>query len=1126
MKRCYGLGGVAAGLSVGLLSSLAWSATWPIWRGSKERTAAVSGAFADGPPAVAFHLPLGGEATRSVAFPPDMPGKMLTAVGGRVERVDVVTGARDWQSPMLQELSLVGSADLDGDGRSEVVAFTRRQAFAFSGDDGSLVWQSVLGEHSTVAAVRLADVSGDGLPEVLIDDCATCGVPGPLVGEVVTFETSETGELRGRTAWTVKASDVPYPYHQGTDAVLLGLGDGRPLLGLPTLEDYRLVDGLTGAATVIIPRGTHWFAQTSAMVANASQVLVLRAVGNAKGALPPALMSLGVSPEQGQGGVEWEYAGDVYSTLDLSESGVADVDADGRVEVVLNERDRNGEWSVVLLDAVTGSVLSRWPGFKLEGTLSKAAADSSVALVVSSEAGLGVARFQNGEFTVIGVPLPGWEATSTPATDSLVVAPIRPALAQTDSGEHTDLLVGELPEEHANAGGRYTALGWARVTDGGLVLDATHAPKHPITALYAADGATRPYAQVAIATTDGAITVLDRRLRPSNGSLYRSSGCFWDEADETTYDGVVVGGKQPGRANLISRAGAQPFIVVPNTAAGTVVADARTASLIEPPRPLWLSDGLTRPSVFETDRGTVVAGVNEQHLELRDAANGSVVASAPLDQSALGPLGSPHNEPLLLASDEGSPVVALDWALPATQIAQRGFAWTQEGISEVWTSEPMSWGGGFFSSAGRYRFDAGVPTTDVLVMATNGTTFYRRADTGQSVSKTVYTGHYTLPMFSDFTGDGETDILFQAGFVSPYLYGPNWTPLWQKPGPLPTYTMAGALIPCESGARYATPYLRSSRFLVHDARTGEVILDAVAASGALFASEAAALGAGAMPGFLSNMSVIDAPDADESLVLFGSTDGHLYAVNGCGSLELAWALDAGTPLGEPSIGDWDGDGQEELLVGAASGHVMGIDFGRLAAPIVNVDRVSRHSASLSWSAIEGATRYEYALVEPDGTPVWDPPYRRARGTHARVDLQQNLAGRPFRVAVRAITSETQGNVAFSTPLSLTDTRSPRVHAEWSPRGGVWFGAADDSALDHYLLWAVDAAGERTLLEDGFLSGQFTQRHFHERSLSPAPDAVASSVVVTVVDAAGNRTEREVERPLPSRRGHRKHGHRR
>lgn len=1105
MARARHIGVMASVLGLGLVAQAAAGATWPVWRGSKERTATVAGEFGAGAPQLTFRMPLGGEPTRAVVFPKHMPGKVLTAVGGQVRATDVTTGRVEWQSPMLSDLTLVGSADLDGDQVAEAVAFTRRQAFVFSGVDGSVTWQSVLGEHSTIAAVRLADVTGDGLAEVLIDDCATCGVPGPLMGEVVSFASGEA-----TTLWSILATDLPYHYHQGTDAVLFGLGSGPPLLGLPTIEDYRLVDGATGEPLVVIPRGNYWFAQTAAMVADPHHVLLLRATGNAKGALPPVVINLDVSPDDGVGGVAWQYAGDVYATLELSETSARDLDGDGTREVVLSEFSGAGEWSLVILDADTGAVESRIAGWKLEGVVDSVHLGESLAMVVTGDAGLSLAKYEDGEFTPVGSPLTDWVAAAVSSPDSLLVGPIRSALPVQSARGSKSLLVGQAPVT-TDLASRYQSIGFAAVDESGLHVQTTRTPAHPVTAVFPANSATRPYDQFAIGTTDGAITVLDQRLAPSSGSLYRTQVGFWQLGGrETTYLGTPVGGRQPTRTHLIGKQDDAPFVVVPGTADGTVIADARGASLVTAPEPWWSSSGLAKPSVFEVaseeGQDSVVAGVEASRLVLKQARTGAVVASAPLGESALGPLGDAFNEPLLLSRDQGAPVVALDWQLPAAQVAQRGFAWSEEGLSESWTSEPVSWGGGFFSSAGRYQFDASAPNTDVLVFATNNQTQFRRGDTGQSFTKSVYTGHYTLPIFADFSGDGATDILFQAGFVSPWLYGPNWTQTWQKGGPLPTYGMAGALIPCAEGKRYVTPFLRSPRFIVHDAVTGNVVADWVAASGGLYATEQAAQTAGVLAGFLSNMSVLETPAG--SLILFGSTDGRLYAVNGCGTPALVWALDAGTPLGEPSIGDWDGDGKEELLVGASSGHVLGVDFGRLAAPSVTVGRVSHHSARVKWSAVAGASAYEYALVTPAGVPVWSPAYRKTRSQHAHIDLSSALAGRPFRVAVRAVSGRDRGNDGFSPPVSLTDGRAPQVQGGYRGDGGLWFAAVDNQALDHFLVFGEDPNGERVWIDDGFLSGRFAPRTWTIQGA--ARDY--RSFVIAVVDAAGNRSEVRLERP--------------
>src|SRR5690606_2963276 len=244
------------------------------------------------------------------------------------------------------------------------------------------------------------------------------------------------------------------------------------------------------------------------------------------------------------------------------------------------------------------------------------------------------------------------EVAPASVMNSVLVAPIRPSPASFESPEGTSLLIGHAPNTDATVGGRYRAVGWARITEFGLHVTDRYAPPRGITAVYAADGATRPYPQFAIGTTDGAVTVLDRLLRPSNGSLYRTQRSFWEPRRSARYAGIPVGGRAPARANLIGKTKQQPFIVVPNTAMGTLVADARTAGLVTPPTTMWTAPTLVKPSVLESSNDAVLAGVEEQQLTLRDARLGTVMASAPLGDSALGPLGSAHNEPLLLEHGE------------------------------------------------------------------------------------------------------------------------------------------------------------------------------------------------------------------------------------------------------------------------------------------------------------------------------------------------------------------------------------------------------------------------------------------------------------------------------------------
>src|SRR5690606_783259 len=143
---------------------------------------------------------------------------------------------------------------------------------------------------------------------------------------------------------------------------LLGFGESQPLLSMPTLNNYRLLNGETSAPLVVVPREPHWIAQTAAMVAKPDQVLLLRAAGNAKSGLPPVLLSLVVSPELSKGSFSWEYTSNVYSTLELSETSVCDLDSNEQLNVALSERASNSSFSLVIIDAETSSVRSRVAG--------------------------------------------------------------------------------------------------------------------------------------------------------------------------------------------------------------------------------------------------------------------------------------------------------------------------------------------------------------------------------------------------------------------------------------------------------------------------------------------------------------------------------------------------------------------------------------------------------------------------------------------------------------------------------------------------------------------------------------------------------------------------------------------
>src|SRR6185295_8057587 len=102
----------------------------------------------------------------------------------------------------------------------------------------------------------------------------------------------------------------------------------------------------------------------------------------------------------------------------------------------------------------------------------------------------------------------------------------------------------------------------------------------------------------------------------------------------------------------------------------------------------------------------------------------------------------------------------------------------------------------------------------------------------------------------------------------------------------------------------------------------------------------------------------------------GSTDGYLYALDAC-SLGVRWSKFLGASVAEPVIGDTDGDGADEIMVGTADGFIAHLDIPKCASPKSVIfpgedPSVPRSLApgellEVSFDTVDGASGYEYAL---------------------------------------------------------------------------------------------------------------------------------------------------------------------
>src|SRR5262245_59454726 len=129
---------LAAAATLGMFAPAA-HADWPVARHDNARTGAATGTSNLRTPAPYWRFYLGGNVGRGQSLPvpvDDGPGVAYIAAGRLV--VATASGITIWRSDNLVLTSLVGRADLDGDGAPELVAQSINRVFVFDATTGAL----------------------------------------------------------------------------------------------------------------------------------------------------------------------------------------------------------------------------------------------------------------------------------------------------------------------------------------------------------------------------------------------------------------------------------------------------------------------------------------------------------------------------------------------------------------------------------------------------------------------------------------------------------------------------------------------------------------------------------------------------------------------------------------------------------------------------------------------------------------------------------------------------------------------------------------------------------------------------------------------------------------------------
>lgn len=174
---------------------------------------------------------------------PAMP-EVAVIRGGRLE-VFAADGQARWRSAVLDLERVVDRADLDGDGRLELVAVARRAVFAFDGLTGAVRWalpEAPFGGDPPVAIqqARLVDLDGDGLDDLYVTDSG-CGDEGTGRGVVFGFADGLDGEVIGRVEGP-RLNGRCTQWHGFADLD----GDGRPEVLVSDGDGLHGFDPLSG----------------------------------------------------------------------------------------------------------------------------------------------------------------------------------------------------------------------------------------------------------------------------------------------------------------------------------------------------------------------------------------------------------------------------------------------------------------------------------------------------------------------------------------------------------------------------------------------------------------------------------------------------------------------------------------------------------------------------------------------------------------------------------------------------------------------------------------------------------------------------------------------------------------